>query len=77
MDVIWQALAEVIKTLFTRPENVALMVSVMANIGMAYLIFLMRREDRDDRKAFIATLSGLTEALTELRVAFASAGIRS
>lgn len=77
MDVIWQAIAEVIKTLFTRPENVALMVSVMANIGMAYLIFLMRREDRDDRKAFIATLSGLTEALTELRVAFASAGIRS
>jgi hypothetical protein len=76
MDPIWQALADVIRALFTRPENVALMVSIIANVGMAWFIARSRKEDREDRKAFIDTLSKLTEALTELRIAFATAGIR-
>lgn len=77
MDAITQAIADVIRFLFTRPENIALFVSFTANVGMAIFIYLMRKEDRVDRQAFIATLTGLTSALVELRVAFAASGIRS
>lgn len=77
MDAIAQAVADVIRAVGTKPENVALAISILANVGMAWLIWLMRKEDREDRKAFIATLGGLTSALTELRVAFASAGIKA
>lgn len=77
MEAIAQAIADVIRIIGTRPENVALGISIIANAGMAYLIWLMRKEDREDRKAFIATLNSLTSALTELRVAFALAGIKS
>jgi hypothetical protein len=77
MDVIAQAVADVIRAIGTRPENVALAISVLANVGMATLIWLMRKEDREDRKAFVSTLNGMTTALTELRIAFASAGIKA
>mgnify|MGYP001568312995 CR=1 FL=1 len=77
MDPIYQAVADVIRALFTRPENVALMVSILANVGMAWFIIRTRTEDRTDRKAFIDTLSGLTAALVELRIAFAASGIRN
>ena len=77
MDPILQALADVIRSLFTKPENVALMVSVLANVGMAWFIMKSRQEDRLDRKSFIETLDKLTAALVELRVAFAAAGIRN
>lgn len=75
MDPVWAAIADVIRLIFTRPENVALAISVSLNVAQAWLIVTMRREDRLDRKAFIDTLTGLTGALTELRIAFASAGI--
>ena len=77
MDPIYQAIADVIRAIGTKPENVALAVSILANVGMAYLIYLMRKEDREDRKAFVLTLGGLTAALVELRVAFAASGIRN
>lgn len=77
MDAIAVALADVIRSIGTKPENIALAISILANVGMAYLIWLMRKEDREDRKAFITTLNSLTSALTELRVAFALAGIKS
>lgn len=77
MEAILEAMAKVIVTLFTKPENIALMVSLLANVGMGWFIKKSRNEDREDRKALIETLGRLTDALTEMRIAFAAAGIRS
>jgi hypothetical protein len=76
MDLILAAIAKVIETLFTDPQHIALLVSIAANVSMAWFILRSRNEDREDRRAFIDTLGKLTAALTELRIAFAAAGIR-
>ena len=72
MDPIYVAIAEVIRALFTKPENIALMVSILANVGMALFILRSKTEDREDRKALIGTLTGLTEALNNVRIVIAA-----
>jgi hypothetical protein len=76
MDALLASIAKVIEVLFTQPQHIALLVSVAANVAMAWFILRSRKEDREDRRAFIDTLSKLTEALVEMRIAFAAAGIR-
>lgn len=73
MDQLLGVLAEVIRAVFLRPENVALMVSVLANCGMGYFIIIMRREDREDRRAMTLTLEALTLAINNMRIVVAAA----
>lgn len=73
MDPIWHAIARVIEVLFTNPQNIALLVSVAANVAMAWFIMLMRKEDRSDRQAMTQALNTMTEAINNMRVVVAAA----
>ncbi len=77
-----QIVAAIAKT-----ENIAILVLVLAVIGMAMFIMSMRREHREDRaadsdrhlKAIDRNSDALLkvgEALTEIRIALASGGQR-
>ena len=72
MDPIYQAIAKVIEVLFTNPQNIALLVSVAANVAMAWFIMLMRKEDRADRLAMTEALKVMTVAIDKMRIVIAA-----
>jgi hypothetical protein len=73
MDELTAALAKVIEVMFTRPENIALLVSVGANIALGWFIIISRREDRVDQQAITTALTAFTDALNKLRIVIAAA----
>lgn len=73
MDVLWQALAKVIEAIFTRPENVALLLSVAVNFSLGYFILQMRKEDRADRMAMTEALKVNADAINSMRLVVAAA----
>lgn len=72
MDALLVAFAEVLKTLFSDQRNIALLISVSANVAFAWAHVVWRREERVDRQAMLTTFSELTKALTEVRIALAA-----
>ena len=72
MDSILAAIAKVIEVLFTNPQNIALLVSVAANVAMAWFIMLMRKEDRADRLAMTEALKVMTVAIDKMRIVIAA-----
>lgn len=72
MDPILAAIAKVIEVLFTNPQNIALLVSVAANVAMAWFIMLMRKEDRADRLAMTEALKVMTVAIDKMRIVIAA-----
>lgn len=73
MEHIWQAIAKVIEVLFTNPQNIALLVSVAANVALSWFIMVMRKEDRADRLAMTEALKTMTSAIDKMRIVIAAA----
>jgi peptidoglycan biosynthesis protein MviN/MurJ (putative lipid II flippase) len=73
MDAILAAIAKVIEVLFTNPQHIALLVSIAANVAMAWFIMIMRKEDRADGQNMTTALSSLTEAVNKMRIVVAAA----
>lgn len=66
MDDILKAIAKVIEIIFSRPENVALMVSVTFNVALAWAHVVWRREERQDREKSVETFGEVVEAINRL-----------
>jgi hypothetical protein len=73
MDPIWNAIAKVIETIFVRPENVALLISVSMNVALCWFIIKSRGEDRMDRKAMTDALVSMKDAITKVTIVLAAA----
>jgi hypothetical protein len=72
MDALTAALAKVIEVMFTRPENIALLVSVGANVALGWFIIVSRREERVDQQAITTALTGIHEMLSRIRIVIAA-----
>jgi hypothetical protein len=73
MDPIWNAIAKVIETIFVRPENIALLISVAMNVALSWFIIKSRGEDRLDRKAMTDALVSMKDAITKVTIVLAAA----
>jgi hypothetical protein len=47
--------------------DVGMLISVLGNVGLAYLHIVWRREEREDRKAMLETLNQNTAALNGVK----------
>lgn len=72
MDPIVNAIAKILEALFTKPENIALLVSLSANVAMGWFITIVRKENRMDWQASTEALKGFTMVLDRLRVLLAA-----
>jgi hypothetical protein len=71
MDALAQALAEILKALFTRPENIALFVSMGGNVALSWFITIVRRENRMDWQANTEALKSVAGTLDKIRMILA------
>jgi peptidoglycan biosynthesis protein MviN/MurJ (putative lipid II flippase) len=52
-----------------KPENIAVAVLIATNVGLGYLYWTERRENRTDRNTMLDTLNKVTEALNGVKMA--------
>ena len=72
MDALWQAIADVIRAVFIKPENIALLISVSANVALCWFIIRSKAEDRIDRQAMTGALTVMAGMLDKLRIVIAA-----
>lgn len=58
--------------IFSKVDNLAVLVLGLCLIGLGYLYLTERRENRADRQALIDLLHKNTEALNQVRIAIAA-----
>ena len=68
MDALLASLGKLLGV-FTDPVNVVLL---FVCVGLAWMNRMSRKEDREDRAAMTAALTGVKEALTSLRNAISA-----
>lgn len=68
MSEIFQFLGQIIG----KTENLAVLVSIGFAVLMAWMLVNARKEDREDRKAFVEALEKNTDAIVGLKVALAA-----
>lgn len=68
MDAILAAIASGLG----KTENIALLFSVLVNVGLSWAHIVWRREERADRQAMLTTFNSLTAALNDVKVALAT-----
>jgi hypothetical protein len=54
--------------IFTKVENIALLISMSVNVGLGWAHVIWRREERQDRAAMLETFNELTNALNSVKV---------
>jgi len=52
-----------------KPENIAVAVLIAVNVGLGFLYWTERKENRVDRNALLDSLNKVTEALTGVKLA--------
>lgn len=65
MDTLLQFFAGVLG----KPENIAVAVLIVTNIGLGVLYWTERKENRVDRNALLESLNKVTEALNGVKLA--------
>lgn len=68
MDALLSAIAGALG----KTENIALLFSVLVNVGLSWAHIVWRREERADRQAMLITFNSLTAALNDVKVALAT-----
>jgi peptidoglycan biosynthesis protein MviN/MurJ (putative lipid II flippase) len=63
------ALLTFFAALFGKPENIAVAVLIAVNVGLGYLYWTERKENRVDRNALLDSLNKVTEALNGVKLA--------
>jgi rRNA processing protein Gar1 len=58
---------EALIPLLGKISDIGLLISVLGNVGMAYLHVVWRREERDDRRSLLETVNKNTDALYSVR----------
>lgn len=71
MELIYQAIADVIRALFINPAHVALLISMAANVAMGWFILTIRKENRLDWQSQTATIKEFVGVLDKLRMLLA------
>ena len=64
-----EALLQFFTALFGKPENIAVAVLIATNVGLGYLYWTERRENRTDRNTMLETINKVTEALNGVKMA--------
>lgn len=72
MDPIINALAKILESLFTRPEHIALLVSLSANVAMGWFIITIRKENRLDWQESTEAIKSFTQTLDKIRLLLAA-----
>lgn len=67
-----QLIGSIISTLLNEPRNLALVISLLANVALCWTHVIWRREERADRDKTIETFAKITEVLNNLRNAFSA-----
>jgi peptidoglycan biosynthesis protein MviN/MurJ (putative lipid II flippase) len=65
MDVLLQFFLGI----FGKPENIAVAVLIGVNVGLMYLYWTERKENRADRNSLLEALGKVTEALNGVKLA--------
>ena len=52
-----------------KPENIAVAVLLAVNVGLGFLYWTERKENRTDRNTLLDTLNKVTEALNGVKLA--------
>lgn len=55
--------------LFGKPENIAVAVLIATNVGLGFLYWTERKENRADRNHLLETLGKVTEAMNQVKLA--------
>lgn len=55
-----------------KTENIAVIVCLGMCVFLGWMLTNTRKEDREDRKAFVESLDKNTNAITDLRIALAA-----
>jgi len=55
-----------------KTENIAVLVCLAMSVFLGWMLVNTRKEDREDRKAFVEALEKNTSAITDLRIALAA-----
>lgn len=55
-----------------KTENIAVLVCLAMSIFLGWMLVNERKENREDRKAFVEALEKNTGAITDLRIALAA-----
>ena len=64
-----EALLQVFAFILGKPENIAVAVLIVVNVGLGFLYWTERRENRADRNALLESLNKVTEALNGVKLA--------
>jgi len=63
------ALLQFFAALLGKPENIAVAVLIVVNVGLGVLYWTERKENRADRNALLESLNKVTEALNGVKLA--------
>ena len=64
-----EALLNFFASILGKPENIAVAVLIATNVGLGFLYWTERRENRTDRNTMLETINKVTEALNGVKMA--------
>ena len=64
-----EALLQFFASVLGKPENIAVAVLIAVNVGLGFLYWTERKENRVDRNALLDSLNKVTEALNGVKLA--------